>query len=301
MGKVLKWIGIILGVVIGLLLIAAAAVYGISTYRFNRTYEVQIEAVEIPTDQASIVYGEHVSAIRSCMACHGDDLAGQIEFEDPTVGRIANANLTSGEGGVGAAYRDEDWVRAIRHGLTPDGKPILIMPAHTMFPMSDEDLGAVIAYVKSIPPVDKERLPVALSLLPRLMYLAGQMDFLVPAELIDHDGPRPAAPERGLTAEYGEYLAGLCTLCHGPGFSGGPIPGTPPSDPPASNLTPAGRLQNWTLEQFITAMRTGETPGGPQLRDQYMPYSIFVDMTDEELEAIWLYLGSLPPKEYGNR
>jgi hypothetical protein len=119
--------------------------------------------------------------------------------------------------------------------------------------------------------------------------------------LIDHDGPRPAAPERGVTAEYGEYLAGLCTLCHGAGFSGGPIPGTPPSDPPALNLTPAGRLQNWTLEEFITAMRTGATPGGPQLRDEFMPYSIFVDMTDEELQAIWLYLQSLPPKEYGNR
>ncbi len=51
MGKVLKWIGIILGVVIGLLLIAVAAVYGISTYRFNRTFDVQVEAVEIPTDQ----------------------------------------------------------------------------------------------------------------------------------------------------------------------------------------------------------------------------------------------------------
>ncbi|MGB7094287.1 MAG: cytochrome c, partial [Anaerolineales bacterium] len=269
--------------------------------RFNRTYDIQFEAVVIPTDEASIEYGERVAAIRSCMACHGDDLAGQIEFEDPTVGRIANANLTSGEGGIGAAYRDEDWVRAIRHGLTPDGKPILIMPAHTMFPMSDEDLGAVIAYVKSIPPVNKERLPESLSLLPRLMFVAGQMDFLVPAELIDHDSPRPAAPARSATAEYGEYLAGLCTLCHGPGFSGGPIPGTPPSDPPASNLTPAGRFQNWTLEQFITAMRTGATPGGPQLRDEFMPYPVFVDMTDDELDAIWLYLLSLPPTEYGNR
>jgi hypothetical protein len=80
MRKVLKWIGIILGAVIGLLLIAVAAVHGISTYRFNRTYDVQVEAVEIPSDQASIEYGEHVAAIRSCMACHGDDLASQIEF-----------------------------------------------------------------------------------------------------------------------------------------------------------------------------------------------------------------------------
>jgi mono/diheme cytochrome c family protein len=301
MRKFLKWIGIILGALIVLLVLTVGTVYAVSTYRFNRTYEVQVEQVEIPTDQASIEYGEHVASIRSCIACHGDDLAGQIEFEDPMVGRIANANLTSGVGGVGAAYSDDDWVRAIRHGLTPEGKPILIMPAHTMYPMSDEDLGAVIAYLKNIPPVNKERLPVSLSLLPRVMYLTGQMDFLVAAELIDHDGPRPAAPERGVTAEYGAYLAGLCTVCHGAGLSGGQIPGTPPSDPPARNLTPAGRLKNWTLEEFVAAMRTGSTPDGGQLRDQYMPYSIFVDMTDEELEAIWLYLGSLPPTEYGNR
>ncbi len=81
MRKVLKWIGIILGAVIGLLLIVVAAVYGVFTYRFNRTYDVQVEAVEIPSDQASIEYGEHVAAIRSCMACHGDDLACQIEFK----------------------------------------------------------------------------------------------------------------------------------------------------------------------------------------------------------------------------
>jgi hypothetical protein len=56
MRNVLKWIGIILGVVIGLLLIAVAAVYGISTYLFNRTYDVQVEMVEIPTDEASIKY-----------------------------------------------------------------------------------------------------------------------------------------------------------------------------------------------------------------------------------------------------
>jgi cytochrome c553 len=66
--------------VIGLLLIAVAAVYGVSTYRFNRTHAVQVEAVEIPTDQTSIEYGKRVAAIRSCMTCHGDEMAGQIEF-----------------------------------------------------------------------------------------------------------------------------------------------------------------------------------------------------------------------------
>jgi hypothetical protein len=176
------------------------------------------------------------------------------------------------------------------------------MPSQQNYTMSDEDLGALLAYIQSLPPVDNELPELELALFPRLMYVAGPMDFLVPAELIDHDAPRPPAPERGVTAEYGEYLAGLCTICHGPGFSGGPIPGTPPDDPPALNITPAGEIGAWDFEGFLTAMRTGITPSGRQLDDTYMPYaSLFGDMTDEEWEAIWLYLQTLPPKEYGNR
>jgi mono/diheme cytochrome c family protein len=301
MKKLLKWIGIVFGCLVVLLLLAVGGVYALSNARFNKTYEIRVEPVEIPTDAESIAYGKHIAAIRSCMACHGDDLSGRIEFEDPLVGTIANANLTSGRGGIANTYSDADWARTIRHGVKPDGKPVLIMPAHTMFAMSDKDLGALIAYIKSIPPVDNELPELKLNLLPRLMYVAGPMDFLVPAELIDHAGPRPSAPEPGVTAEYGQYLAGLCSLCHGPSFSGGPIPGTPPDDPPPLNLTPAGNLSSWSFDDFRTALRTGVTPDGRQLREEYMPYPIFSEMTDEELEAIWLYLQSLPPKEFGNR
>jgi len=302
MKKVLKWFGIVLGIFVGLLILAVATVYAISGYRFNRTYAVQVTPVEIPTDPETIAYGEHIASIRGCKACHGDDLSGQIEFQDPMVGTIANANLTGGQGSEVIDYTTEDWVRAIRHGVGPEGKPLLIMPSQQHYAMSDEDMGALLAYIQSLPPVDNELPELELALFPRLMYVAGPMDFLVPAELIDHDAPRPPAPERGVTAKYGEYLAGLCTICHGPGFSGGPIPGTPPDDPPALNITPAGEVGAWDFEGFLTAMRTGVTPSGRQLRDEYMPYaSLFGDMTDEEWEAIWLYLQTLPPREYGNR
>jgi cytochrome c553 len=302
MKKVLKWLGVALGGLVGLILLVVAAVYTISTFRFNHTYEVQVAPVAIPTDAESIAYGEHIANIRGCKGCHGEDLSGEIEFQDPLVGVIANANLTGGEGSEVVDYTSEDWARSIRHGVGPDGKPLIIMPSQQHYAMSDEDLGALLAYIQSLPPVDNELPELKLSLFPRLMYVAGPMDFLVPAELIDHEAPRPTAPERGVSAEYGAYLAGLCSLCHGPGFSGGPLPGTPPDDPPALNLTPAGALQHWTFEEFLAAMRTGVTPDGRQLRDEFMPYqSLFGDMTDEEWEAIWLYLQTLPPREYGNR
>ncbi len=285
-----------------MLILAIAAVYAISEVHFNRTYSVQVEPVAIPNDAASIAYGEHIANIRGCKTCHGKDLSGQIEFQDPLVGTIANANLTGGKGSEVIDYTTEDWVRSIRHGIGPDGKPLLIIPSEEHYVMSDADLGALLAYIQSLPPVDKKLPEMKIGPLPRLMYVLGQMDILVPAELIDHTAPRPPAPERGVTVAYGKYLAGLCSLCHGPGFSGGPIPGTPPGDPPALNLTPAGELRGWTFEDFLTAMHSGLMPSGRHLRDEYMPYqTMFSDMTDEEWEAIWLFLKSLPPKEFGNR
>ncbi len=304
MRRALKWIGIGMAGLLVLLGMGVAAVYAISTSRFNRTYEVDVSPIQIPTDEEAIAFGEHLANIRGCKGCHGEDLSGQIEFQDPMVGVIANANLTGGEGSEVIQYSAADWDRAIRHGIGPDGKPLIIMPSQQHYVMSDEDLGALLAYIQSLPPVDNELPDLELALIPRLMYVAGPMDFLVPAELIDHDAPRPPAPERGATAAYGQYLAGLCTLCHGSGFSGGYIPGVPPApdEPPPLNLTPAGELVGWTFEDFLTAMRTGVTPGGRQLDDKWMPYeTLFGDMTDEEWEAIWLYLQTLPPKAYGNR
>ena len=302
MRRILRWFGIVLASVVVLALLAVGLVYTLSEIRFNRKYEVQVGNVTIPTDAESITYGEHIASIRGCKACHGADLSGEIEFQDPLVGTIANANLTGGVGSEVVNYTVEDWDRSIRHGVGPDGKPLLIMPSNQHYVMSDEDLGALLAYIQSLPPVDHELPDLKLALLPRTMYIAGPMDFLVPAELIDHDAVRPPAPTRGVSAEYGAYLAGLCTLCHGPGLSGGQIPGTPPDEPPALNLTPAGQLAGWTFEQFLTAMRTGVTPGGVQLRDVYMPYqTLFGEMTDEEWEAIWLYLQTVPPKAFGNR
>jgi cytochrome c553 len=288
-----------------LILLAVGAVYAISGYRFNRTYDVQVAPVAIPTDPESIAYGEHIANIRGCKACHGDDLSGQIEVEDPMIGVIANANLTGGQGSEVIGYTLEDWDRAIRHGIGPDGKPLIIMPSREHNVMSDEDLGALLAYILSVPPVDNELPELELSLLIRAFYVATGMEgLIVPAEAIDHDAPRPPAPARSVSAEYGAYLAGLCSICHGPGFSGGYVPGVPPApdEPPPLNLTPGGELAGWTFEDFLTAMRTGVTPSGRQLDGDWMPYqTIFGDMTDEEWEAIWLYLQSLPPKEYGNR
>jgi len=300
MRKFFKWFGIVLGILLGLVVLIVAGLYLNTSVRLNKTYSVQTETITIPTDPASIERGRHVAVIRLCTECHGADMSGRVFLDEAVIGRISTTNLTSGKGGVGGELSDADWVRAIRHGVRPDGKPLLIMPAGEFYYLSDADLGAVIAYVKSLPPVDNE-LP-AKEIGPLFRVAMTFMDVvIIPAEVIDHAAPRPIAPEVGVTLEYGKYLAITCTGCHGSGFSGGPIPLAPPEFPPALNLTPGGELQGWTVEMFINTLRTGVTPSGHQFDNQYMPWQQLGQMTDEELQALFLFLRSLPATEQGNR
>lgn len=300
MRKVLKWVGIFVAVLVGLVLLLLAYVYFSIDIRMNKQYSVQVESVVVPTDAASIEYGKHVATIRDCVNCHGEDLGGRVLVDDPMVGQIYTANLTSGEGGAASEFSDEDFVRAIRHGVDNEGEPLLVMPANDFYYLSDKDLGAVIAYVKSVPPVDKVWPEHTLAFPIRAMVAAGQIDPL-PAEVIDHTAPRPVSPEPGVTVEYGKYMALSCIGCHGEGLSGGKIPGAPPDFPEALNLTPGGELVGWSEADFIQTLRTGVTPSGRELRQEYMPWNILGQMTDDELKALWLYLQSVPAREQGTR
>jgi mono/diheme cytochrome c family protein len=299
MKKLFKWIGIILASLVALVLVLVAFVLIDSNSRMNKVYNIQAETVVVPTDAASIEYGKHVATIHGCVDCHAPDLGGRLFIKDPMVGEIYSANLTSGAGGIGGVFSDADFVRAIRHGVDEEGKPLLIMPANELYYLSDKDLGAVIAYVKSVPPVDHIWPEPKVAFPIRLLAVAGQFKPF-PVEEIDHTAPRPVSPEVGVTVEYGKYLAVTCTGCHGEGLSGGPIPGFPPDFPPALNITPGGELVGWSEADFIQTLRTGVTPSGTQLRNQYMPWQILGQMTDPELQALWLYLQSVPAKEYGN-
>jgi mono/diheme cytochrome c family protein len=294
MKKVLKWIGIALAGLIGLLILAVVAVYIISSSRINKTYDIQVESVNIPTDEEALEWGQHIAQTRGCNECHTGNFAGGAFIEDPALANLYASNLTAGQGGVGSTYSDTDWVRAIRHGVGPDGKPLLFMPSQEFYYLSDEDLGALIAYLKTLPPVDHQVTEDSVGPLGRVLLLAGQLP-LLPVEMIDHDGPRPSAPPVGVTVAYGEYLAVGCQGCHGADYAGGPIPGAPPDAPVSLNLTPGGELQNWTEEDFIQTLRTGITPDGHELDNEWMPWPIVGQMTDEELQAIWLFLQSLAP------
>ena len=123
MKKVLKWIGIVLAGLVGLLVLASIVLYAMGSARLNKTYEVQLENIAIPTSESAIARGQHlVEALTFCQECHGDNLGGEVFIDEPMIGTVYTPNLTSGQGGVGATYTDGDYVRTIRHGVNPEGR-----------------------------------------------------------------------------------------------------------------------------------------------------------------------------------
>lgn len=302
--RILKWIGIVVGSLIGLLVVAVLVLLIIGGARANKKYTIPVEAVTVPTGEEAVQRGEHVAVIHYCVGCHTENLGGQVYFSIPGLLTIPTPNLTSGTGGVGSLYTDEDWVRAIRHGVGHDGRALWVMPSAGFSHLSDEDLGALIAYLKSVPPVDNELPEREFEPMGRVMLALGMVP-PVAADLIDHTAQPPVAVEEGVTVEYGEYLAHTtCTECHGASLNGKPF-GPPGQQFPTPNLTPGGELVAWSEEEFIETLRTGVTPSGHQLGDcpncgpDSMPWKYLGQMTDDELKALWMYLQSLPAMEQG--
>jgi mono/diheme cytochrome c family protein len=294
--KFLKWFGIVLGGLAGLLALAAIVLYLIGSSKLNKKYDVRVEAISVPADAQAVRRGKHLATIFMCTRCHTENLSGEVYFDVPGMVSIPTPNLTSGKGGVGASYSNEDLVRAIRHGVGRDGNALFIMPAKAFQYLSDADLEAIIAYVKSLPPVDNPLPERRVELMGRLMMGAGMFPPFA-ADQIDPASLPPPAPAAGATAEYGQYLAHICTECHGANLNGAPF-GPPGQEVPTPNLTPGGELAAWTEQGFIDAMRSGVTPFGRSLNEE-MPWKSFGQMTDDELKAVWMYLHSLPAMEQG--
>jgi cytochrome c553 len=275
-----------LGVIIA---IASVTAFGVSGRKMAATYDVRLTTVAVPDDAESIAWGGHlVNAVTGCRDCHGPDLSGTVMGDD-AVAIMAAPNLTSGRGGIGAGMGDADWVRAIRHGVKSDGRSLIIMPSYAYANLSDRDLGAMIAYLKQLPPVDNEPPAIRLRPLGRFLVAAGVFD----EEFVAKKVPARASyagVEPAMSLEYGTYLAGIsgCTSCHGPDLKG--RPSGAPGAPPAADISGTG-IGNWSEADFFRAIREGRTPDGRELSD-FMPWRN-MDMTDEELSAIWLYLQSM--------
>lgn len=286
------------------LLAVAAAIAGFALLRaehkLRRQLDLQVPAVAVPADAAALQRGRHLFLTRGCTDCHGRDGGGRVVIDDGQGMRVRGPNIAQGSPTI-AHYRVEDWVRTLRHGVKPDGRPVLIMPSEDYNRLSDEDLGALIAHLQRLPPADGGPAVVQLSLPFKLLYGLGQIQDS--AEKIDHQLPPSPPMVANASAANGAYVATMCIGCHGPGLSGGKIPGTPPDWPAAANLTPgqgSAMTAYRTAEDFASMMRSGKRPDGSAI-SPVMPFGALKEMDDTELQAMYAYLQTLPARPRGER
>ena len=244
-----------------------------------------VDAVSAMAAPERIERGRHIANVL-CADCHAANkelpLSGGNDLADAApipIGRLVPPNLTPA--GDLATWSDAEIFRAIGQGIHKDGHQLFMpTPIRTL---SDEDIRAIIAYLRSQPAVANETGANAPSLL--LLGLVGaNMTGMAPVP------PRTqaiVAPPQGPTPEYGAYVVKFlgCQDCHGLSLNGG-----------TSALAPKGpsllaSVPHWTPAEFITALRTGVTPGGRQLSDA-MPWKTYGRLDDDELVAIYEYLSA---------
>lgn len=305
--RILKWTGIIIGSILVLLTITVAA-------RQDMKYEAPYPDIKASADSAVIARGKYLAmGPAHCASCHGTPGSGELvekgievalsgghKFDLP-IGEVYARNITPDvETGIGG-FSDAELARELRYGVRRDGTAIIpFMPFHNV---SDEDLAAIISFLRSQKPV-KNKVP------EQTTTLIGRV---VKAFLLKPSGPSgpvPKAVAQDTSVAYGKYLANSvanCQGCHtnrdlmtgafiGENFAGGMVMGS--SVEPEKyyfvtpNLTPdsTGRMFGWSQDMFIKRFRMGRLLPGT-----HMPWGPFSRMSDNELKAIYNYLNTLKP------
>ncbi|HZN47333.1 MAG TPA: cytochrome c, partial [Ramlibacter sp.] len=150
MGKWIKRGALALAVLLVLAAAAAAIGLQLAQRKMARQLAVNVQPVALPAEPAALERGRYLYASRGCTDCHGANGAGRVFVDNGKDLRIKGPNITTGAGGVVAAYQPADWVRSIRHGVSPGGRPLMIMPSEDYNRLTDADLGALVAYVKTL-------------------------------------------------------------------------------------------------------------------------------------------------------
>jgi len=304
-------------VLTGLVIALALFVAGFAVYVSSRQhlkFDTPAPAIAASADSAVIERGHYVVwTLASCPICHGDikqydrmlagaevPLSGGFVFPIPP-GKFYPRNITPDkETGIGN-FTDGQIARALRNGVGSDGRALL--PFMEMQGLSDEDLVAVVSYLRSQPPVHNQ-VPA---------HEINVLGMIVRATVLAHPvGPKETPLQvnpHGATVENGRYLVesvSNCWACHtqrdqktgamvGPHLGGATMPDdfNPKRMWAPVNLTsnPAtGRLARLTEDQFVARMRAGRAiPGSP------MPWQQFQRMHEDDLRAIYRYLKTVPP------
>lgn len=309
-----------IGIVLGVLVLALLALLGYSSLRWDAAVARPVPTLSARHDSATIARGEFLfKKSLNCWGCHSPDNHGNappvggVKFDltdlSPALGVYYARNITPDvETGIGA-WTDGEIVRAIREGIRKDGRVLFpIMPVDPLHGLSDEDALALVAYMRTIPPVKNvvpERTP---SLFAKTLMTVGMIG---PMKQVTEP---IVAPKRAMTPEYGAYVArhsALCSDCHTPRnlmngdfyydslLAGSSISFGEETDPVVSfapNITPDSTtgIGQWTEDQFLLMMRSGIGPDG-KVRTRHMPYAYFGLWDSLELRAVYAFIRSIPP------
>lgn len=287
--------------VVALVVLAGGAVFAglqMADKRMQRTVDVKAQPVAYRSDAQSLERGKYLFNSRGCVDCHGDNGAGRTFVEDGDGLKIKGPNISPGPGNVVAAYQPQDWVRAIRHGVAPSGRPLMVMPSEDYNRFTDDDLASLVAYVRSLPPAQGTGAEVRLPLPARVAYGFGAIRDA--AAKIDHSLPPQHPIPEAVSVEHGRYVANMCLGCHGEKLAGGKVPGGPPDWPAAANLTtgPGSVMKLYPdADSMLKLFRTGKRPDGSDVL--VMPFGSLKNMSETDVRALYLYLKTLPPQAKG--
>ena len=285
-----KWAGLVLS---SLVAVASTLALGVTLVGFYRiTFPPSrrtVTSVKVAGTPDQIARGARFGAF--CAQCHSPDgktpLVGRnFAAGGPPVGTLWAPNLTPA-GEIGN-WSDAEVIRAIREGVHQSGRALVIMPSEIFRHLSDVDVEAIVAYLRSQPAVGPNTPPTRLSILAGFLFGVG-----IASSSAQPPITRPIiAPEEGVSTEHGKYLISIlgCQACHGENLTGGKSGG--PGPPAGPNLMVF--LTKWSLEDFIHTLRTGVDPSKHTLTEGMPWKAISAFANDTDLEAMYVYLRGLP-------
>lgn len=274
------------------LAIAGGAVF--VQFKFSHAAGVQYQSTDFAirdiVASADVELGKRLYSVRvGCIDCHGEDHSGRMIMDNGAMGTIHGANLTPFNL---KDWSDEEIARAIRYGIHKTGRSLQFMPSFDYQSLSLGDIAAMVAYLRSVPPVEKPIHVNSFGPVAKLLSTLGQMPIMFPAAHMDLAQGFGEKLEEGPTPEFGKYLAQSCTGCHGQELKGGKIHGGDPAWPEASSLR-LGSNSIWTETTFVETIRSGVSPTTNMKLRPPMPVALLAQMNETEVKALWLYLSSL--------
>jgi cytochrome c553 len=282
------WVKLLAGIPTTLLTLLCVAGLGLAVYGYskvNRTYANPVANITVAGTPQQLARGQQFAPI--CADCHSSNHQSPLTGRDfgadgPPLGTLWGPNLTPAHL---KTWSDGEIIRAIREGVGKDGRSLVIMPSEHFHNLSDDDVQAVVAYLRSQPSVEPDTPAKQFNVLGAILAAT-----LLPDEIFTHQAPITApvsAPPSGPRVEYGHYFSTIvgCTSCHGAQFEGG----QPDQEGPPPGPSLVAFVKQHSEADFIKTIRTGITPEGQTLSED-MPWRSYQKFSDDDLRALYAYI-----------